>query len=145
MGTTEKLQNHRHRRHRRPSDHPIDTRSESPTEIKSAPIDDPESPEQRPSSEECTQMRADRAGRIRLVGADRVRAGAWSSGTGPIDTQVAHQHGEHRRVPSLPGRNGDDQWQPTPVDELMDLRTQTTPRPADCVVSGLRAQVSVIR
>ena len=73
------------------------------------------------------QMGADRARRVRLIGADPLRSGAWSARADPGDAEVIHEHREHRRIPGLTGTNEHDQRKPAPVDEVMDLRAQTTP------------------
>lgn len=68
------------------------------------------------------QVPSDRAGRVRLVAANPDRAGAGSAGAAAGDTEVAHQNREHGCIAGLSGADQNDQRQPTPVDEVMDLR-----------------------
>ena len=93
----------------------------------------------------ATQMLPDRARRVRLVCAYLVRTRARSAGPAPVDTQMPHQDREHRRVTSLAGTDEDDQRESAPVDEVVDLRRQTTPGPAYSVVRRLLAQILVVR
>lgn len=71
------------------------------------------------------QMRADRAGRVRLVAAHPVWSGAWPARPSPGDAEVLHQDQEHRRVTHLTSPDHDHQRQAAPANELMDLRAQT--------------------
>lgn len=91
------------------------------------------------------QVRADRAGRVCLVAADRVRPS-----TRPTDrtghAQLPEKWDQHRRIPpGLPGRDHGDQRQSVPVDQLVDLRRQPAARAPDPVITRLDGQIRVIR
>lgn len=73
------------------------------------------------------QMLPDRPGRVRLVAADAIGPGPWTARSSPSNAQMVHQDREHRGVPGLTGADEHDQRQPMPVDEVMDLRTQSAP------------------
>ncbi len=90
------------------------------------------------------EVPADRAGRVCLVGSDRVRPGAWSS---PLaaHAQLLHQRQEHRRVARLPRGDQRDQRAPVTVDELVDLRRQAASGTTDAVVRRLFPQILVTR
>lgn len=89
-------------------------------------------------------MPADRAGRVRLIAPDRVRASAWPTDR-TSDAQVSHQWQEHRRVTGLAGREQRDQRQAVAVDELVDLRRQPAAGAADRVIRRLDGRIRVIR
>lgn len=89
------------------------------------------------------QVGADGAGRVGLVPSDPVGAGPRASPARSGHAQMAHQDREHGRVASLAREDEDDQGQP--VHELVDLRAQTSARPADPVVAGLSKRIPVIR
>jgi hypothetical protein len=91
------------------------------------------------------QMLPDRPRRVGLVAADPVRAGTRAPLAWPGHAEVVHQDREHRRVPGLARSDEDHQGQASPVDEVMDLRTQPAPRPADAMISGLVPEFLVTR
>jgi len=93
----------------------------------------------------ASEMLPDRTGRVRLVTARPVRSGARSARTASGDSEVIHQHREHRRIAALPGTDEDDQWKSATIDEVMDLRAQTASRPANRMVSRLRAPILATR
>lgn len=72
------------------------------------------------------QVLTDRARRVCLVAADPVGAGAWPARASTLDAEVFHQDGEHRGIAGLAGTDEHDQWEPASVDEVVDLRAQTT-------------------
>src|SRR5699024_11119220 len=72
------------------------------------------------------KVSADRAGRVRLIAADRVRSGPRPADVTP-HLQLCHQRQEHGWVACLAGRDEGDQGEPVAVDELVDLRGQAAP------------------
>ena len=91
-----------------------------------------------------SQVGADRAGRVRLVSADRVRPGPRPPDI-PPDAQLRHQRQKHRRVTGLTWCDQRDQRQPVAVDELMDLRREATTGATNAVVRRLEPRIRVIR
>lgn len=83
---------------------------------------------------------------IRLVIADRFRSSATLTSTWSEtrDVPVLKQDREHGRATRLTRIHEHDQRKPAPINELVELRTQTPTRPANPVVSGLE-RILVIR
>lgn len=90
------------------------------------------------------QVAADRAGGVRLVSTDRVGTGAgtpeWAR-----DTELRQQRQQSGCVAGLAGGDGDHQWEPVVVDELVDLRRQSAAGAADRVIRRLDGRIRVIR
>ncbi len=91
------------------------------------------------------QVLPDRAGRICLIAAYPIRAGASSPLTGSTDAEVVHQNREHWRVTGLARADQHHQRHSSPVDEVMYFRAQPAPGPADSVVSGFVPEILVTR
>lgn len=74
----------------------------------------------------AAEVPADRARRVRLVATDPVWAGAGPARPASGDSEMVHQNREHRCVAGLTGPDEHDQRQSVAVDEVVDLRAQTT-------------------
>jgi len=70
-----------------------------------------------PLAQQC----AVRARGVGLVAEHPVGPGAWSTRTDPLDAQLAHQRGEHRRIATLARADKHDQRSAPAIDELVDL------------------------
>lgn len=91
------------------------------------------------------EVSSDCPGRVCLVATDPVRSGTRTTSVFPLDAQVTHQDGKHWRIARVTRPDDHDQRQPAAIDELVDLRAQTAPRPANSMIRELGPQILVIR
>ena len=82
---------------------------------------------------------------VRLIAQQCCRPGAGATESGALDPQLIHERDEHRAVAVLAGGAHGDQRQSVAVDELMGLRRQPTPGPAQRVVRRLDVRIRVVR
>ena len=95
-----------------------------------------------------SQVRAVSSGRVGLVPAQRLGAGARPAGSDSGNLQLGEQSGQRWGVPGLAGCHGDDQRQTSTVDQGVGLGRQPAAGPPDRVVGRLvdpSAPILVIR
>ena len=88
------------------------------------------------------------AGRIRLIGQDRVRTSPRPTGTDARNVNVGEDLGEHHTVVALAAAHDVDQRAPLPVHGPMNRGGQPTTRATDpmtCGFTPVRSEVLVIR
>ena len=71
---------------------------------------------------------------VRLIAAQRLRAGAGSAGAKPWNVQLGQQRQGRRAVAGLPGRDRDDQRTSETLDQAMRFGRQAAAGPADGVI-----------